>query len=329
METANTPILKQILAKLDVMDGRIKNVEERLTSVETRLTSVETRVGTLEMNLGKFYQEFKMYTQNQSRIQENTCLELCYTILDENNYRPIKYPLRKFFNIDGSDLTDFDGCLLIDLPVKHPNASVNNSHRIRKHLYSPKTIIIEAKHNTTKDKVDKKLLQIMNIREILLQLPKMNMNAVSQNFKGMVQDYSLHIIPTHVMLLFASDDIASEIKEYIIQIYKGIDESYYNQFSLEELRALDIFKKKFLSDLKIPKQLKALFLHSKSHIELYIALQQEKSLKIYKNTLEQYVIPFTIMSSAFSLMKENIGVVQFNKMYMPRLVSSFQPYSFK
>lgn len=331
METANTPILKQILAKLDVMNGRIKNVEDRLTSVETRLTSVETqmeiRVGDLESKLGKFYQEFKVYTQNQSRIQENASLELCYTILNENNYRPIKYPLRKFYNMNGSDLTDFDGCLLIDLPVENPNLTIDNSHRIRKNIFSPQTILIEAKHNTTKDKVDRKIFQLMNIQQILSQLSKMNMKTVSQNFQVMVQNYSLHTLPKHIVLLFASDDIPSEIKEYIQQIYKGIDESYYNRVSLEELRKLTLFKK-LIEDGKVLKKTKALFLNSMSHNELYNALQQDKSLQNYKDTLEHYVIPYSIMSSAFSLMKDNIGVVQFNKIYMPRLVSNYLPYSY-
>lgn len=327
METANTPILKQILAKLDVMDTHIQNVEIRLTSVENRLTSLEKRVDALEFNMSKFYQEFKIYTQNQSRIQENACLELCYTILNDNNYRPIKIPLRKFCNINGSDLTDFDGCLLIDLPVKNPNSAINNSHHIRKNIFTPQTIIIEAKHNITKDKVDRKILQMMNIAHILSNLSKMNMKNVGHKFKVMVQNYSLHTISKHIVLLFASDDIASEIREYILQIYLGMDEIYYNRISLEELRKLDLFKK-LIEDDTIPKRLKALFLHSTTPIELYTTLQNEKALTTYKPTLEQYVIPYTIMSSAFSLMKDNIGVVQFNKMYMPRLVSNFQPYSF-
>jgi hypothetical protein len=316
--STNTELLREILQVVNHHTIQLGNLESRVSSIETRVSSIETRVSTIETRLSNTDAKLSQYIDKNSKIQENVTRELIYTILRNHIYRPIKIDLHLFYDINGDPLTDFDGCLFLYEPFvrMQTNTYRNNSAQIHPNFKQNEVIIIEAKRNTTKKKIDTKLRQLARITGYLQSPP--NLQNVHSNFRTMSKQYRLESWPTRLNLIFASDDINHIIKPYIHMIYNGITKDQYDKYSLNLLRS-DLVYQEFMKIKDISSTVKHKVRHSKSLDDVYAILTHD-SIRAHSEDMIGLIPLYAEMKPYFDLFKEHIGYAQFNTLTFPRLI---------
>jgi hypothetical protein len=309
--TTNTELLRELLRVVNQHTIMFENFDKRLTNVETRLTNVETRLTNVETRLAQ-------YVDKNAKIQENIATELIYTILRKYIYRPLIIPIREFYDVNGYYLTDFDGCMLLYEPYnrKQNNQFKNNSTQINPDFKQNELVIIEAKRNTTKKKVDTKLLQLTKITSYLNSLTTLpNIHA---KFKQMVKEYHIFTWPKRLNLIFATDDIAVDVKSYIQLIHDGITKEKYDQYAFRTLRS-DLVYQEFILNKEINSTIKHKVRQSKTLDELYAILSHE-SVRIYSASMLELIPPYSVLQPSFDLFRGHIGYAQFNTLIFERLL---------
>ena len=241
-----------------------------------------------------------------------------YTILKNYIYQPIKIELKYFYDSNGGILTDFDGCLLLNEPYtrKQNNQFKNNSAQIQPNFNQNEVIIIEAKRNTTKKKVDTKLMQLTKIAGYLQSLDTLE-NAHPE-FKNMVKQYHIQSWPTILNLIFATDDISQDIKSYIHMIHDGITKEQYDRYAFRMLRS-DLVYQDFITNKEINSTIKHHVRHSKTLDELRAILTHDTVDK-YSDAMLGLIPLYATLKPCFDLFRGHIGYAQFNSLVFPRLV---------
>ena len=289
-----------------------ENFDKRLTTVETKLSNLDAKLS--------------QYIDKNSKIQENISTELIYTILRKYIYRPVKISLGVFYDIDGNILTDFDGCMLLYEPYfrKQNNQFRNNSTQIHPDFKQNEIVVIEAKRNTTKKKVDTKLLQLTKITSYLNSLDTLQNSHFK--FNEMVKEYKIDTWPKRINLIFATDDITQDIKSYIQMIHDGITKEQYDQYAFRTLRS-DLVYQDFITNKKINSTIKHKVRQSKTLDELYAILIQD-SVRQYSEHMLGLIPPYSVLKPYFDLFREHIGYAQFNTLIFPRLLpfDAITPY---
>jgi hypothetical protein len=315
------------------MDKRFIKLEARMTDMETKMPNMETRLATLEtkslhMDARAYKLEARLsqYIDKSSKIQENISTELIFTLLNKYIYRPLIIPIREFYDINGYYLTDFDGCMLLYAPYtrKQNNQFKNNSTQISPDFNQNELVIIEAKRNTTKKKVDTKLLQLTRLSAHLKSLSTLE-NAHSR-FKQMVKEYRIDTWPKEINLIFATDDITQDIKTYIQLIHNGITKEKYDQYAFRTLRS-DLVYQEFILNKEITSSIKHKVRQSKTLDELYATLSHE-SVRIYSASMLELIPPYSVLQPSFDLFRGHIGYAQFNTLIFERLLpfGALRPY---
>lgn len=310
--TTNTELLRELLRVVNQHTIMFENMDKRLTNVETKLTNMETRL--------------TQHVDKNAKIQENIATELIYTILRKYIYRPLIISLRDFYDIDGNPLTDFDGCMLLYEPFnrKQNNQFKNNSTQINPDFKQNELVIIEAKRNTTKKKVDTKLLQLTKITKYLNSLT--TLPNTHTKFKQMVKEYHIFTWPKRLNLIFATDDITQDIKSYIQMIHNGITKEQYDQYAFRTVRS-DLVYQDFILNKEINSTIKYKVRQSKTLDEMYAILIQD-SVRQYSEHMIGLIPQYTVLKPAFDLFREHIGYAQFNTLIFPRLLpfDAIAPY---
>ena len=262
---------------------------------------------------------------------------------NHNQHSVVILPTTKFFHPTGREITDLDGFLLIRtypneieqpsqelisrLPYTdfmeslQPNSvELNPSHK--HHEY----IIIESKHSLSKEKVDKKIAQMLEIKDVFLQstpikeTPKYVM-MVSQ-LRSSTGQTDLNY---PINLIFSSDDISNELYQYIESINNGTISDKYdilntNLFYSDEY--IQPIIDSIITDSSIPKQLKSILTKRSSIVDIR-NLFSLPSMKEYNSSyVESYMTPYEELGSRFEAMKGFVGISQFNMVYLPRLFTA-------
>jgi hypothetical protein len=79
--------------------------------------------------------------------------------------------------------------------------------------------VIESKNHIIKTDVDKKINQMIQFQNILLNLAKTK--SKKENYNNMVKDYNLHTFPQNIHLYIATNCISKATRDYISNIYTG------------------------------------------------------------------------------------------------------------
>ena len=282
--------------------------------------------------------KYKKMEANFQELRNRNFISKIY-LHNHKNHHITPLGIKKFYNPSGKEITDIDGFLFIDtypriihqpspdiisrLPhpsfiesLKSNRVELNPNHK--HHEY----IIIESKHSLFKGKVDKKLAQMMEIRDVL-HSPDINGVSVYtimiQQIRTETNQNELHY-PIH--LIFSSDDISHELREYIIDINRGIDETTYDRHTTmlfySDPFIADIIQK-IRNDPTIPKMYKQIFEKQQPISYIRHAFHDKSFMRHRTEYVDCYLVPFSKLRTTFQSMAGFVGIAQFNTVELPRL----------
>lgn len=312
-------------------------VRDGFYRIETDIMALKKDVTMLKHNMGNMIKYVKLESKFQE-LQNRNFISKMYLHNHDNHHITI-LGTSEFFNSSGKLVTDLDGFLFIrtylpaipqpssDMISRLPNQTFMNtlgSNRVelnpnhKHHEY----IIIESKHSLSKGKVDKKIAQMLEVRDTLRHhnakgVPKYQ--AMIQQIKRDTNEKELHY---PINLIFSSDDISYELREYIIDINKGIDEAEYDHHTT----AL-FYSDPFLSDMikaidnnpTIPKMYKQMF-EMQQPISYIRHAFHDKSFMAYRTEyVDTYLVPFSKLRTTLRSMIGFVGIAQFNTVELPQI----------
>ena len=258
---------------------------------------------------------------------------------NHDNHHITPLGIKQFYNSSGNTITDLDGFLFIDtypptipqpssnMISRLPNKSFMNtlgSNRVelnpnhKHHEY----IIIESKYSLSKEKVDKKIAQMIEIRNVLRH-PDVN---GAPRYQSMIQQIHMETDETDlnypINLIFSSDDISHELREYIIDINKGIDEVTYDRHT-SRLFYSDPFISRIIEAIcknpTIPKMYKQIFIKKQPISYVRHAFHDKAFMTHRTEYVDGYLAPFSKLRTTFQSMTGFVGIAQFITVELPRL----------
>lgn len=232
--------------------------EEDKNYIETLL---QNQLKSLETKFEKQWTTIRNYINTESEIQEQETVDIVFK--DLLNKYPIsiytinKFELRKVLNIDGTLLTDLDGCIVIQkneqntpIPKQELNVLVNSRQKQRANNNSATKskqytggslekylIVIECKHSLKKSDVDKKIRQMMRFEEVIDYIQQKSSHYRSSNpFTKFVSEHKaeLDILPSKIhQLYFATQYMTKDTQDYVKRLYQGdMTQEEYETISL-------------------------------------------------------------------------------------------------
>jgi hypothetical protein len=312
-------------------------VRDGFYRIETDITALKTDVTMLKHNMGNMIKYVKLESKFQE-LQNRNFISKMY-LHNHDNHHITTLGTSKFFNSSGKLVTDLDGFLFIrtylptipqpssDMISRLPNQTFMNTLRSNRVELNPthkhhEYIIIESKHSLSKGKVDKKIAQMLEVRDTLRHH---NANGVPV-YESMIQQIKREIngeeLHYPINLIFSSDDISHELREYIIDINKGIDEATYDRHT-----TVLFYSDPFLSDVikaidnnpTIPKKYKLMF-ERQQPISYIRHAFHDKSFMAYRTEyVSDYLVPFSKLRTTLQSMIGFVGIAQFNTVELPRI----------
>lgn len=298
---------------------------------------IEKDVTMLKDNMGVVIKYIKLESKFQELRNRNFISKIYLHNHDNHHITPLG--TSNFFNSSGKLITDLDGFLFIDtypptipqpssdMISRLPNQSFMNtlgSNRVelnpnhKHHEY----IIIESKHSLSKGKVDKKIAQMLEIRDVLRH-PDVN---GTPRYQSMIQQIHMETdeadLNYPINLIFSSDDISHELREYIIDINKGIDEVTYDRHT-----SILFYSDPFISDVikaidnnpTIPKMYKQMFIKKQPISYVRHAFHDKAFMTHRTEYVDGYLVPFSKLRTTLQSMIGFVGIAQFNTVELPRI----------
>jgi hypothetical protein len=293
-----------------------KTFKESIEKLEARFDKLEARFDKLEDRFDKLEDSYNGYIKKEGIIYENKSNESFTIYLNKKNIQYKQLYIENFYGPDNQNpITDFDGCFLINYGNQkiNTNKRLCNTYSIRG-LIPPnnllikqnvalskntlmKIVIIEAKHDIDKSKIDGKLLQFIKISEILNNNYKsnnstLNNSTLNNNFKNMIYDEDFkelkdnyfHIRDTqlnNINIYFSANNWTMNLQEYINDINNNnITEEMYIEHTNKIINSDD--KKLVISVKKAGNKAKSYYLDNKADLDLDIY----KDIDIYINNFK-------------------------------------------
>jgi hypothetical protein len=206
MSSSNGPILELILQKLVGIEKDVSGVKWEIEKINKRLNSIDS------------------YIKTQSDIQESIDAQKFITICNSNypSMSPRIFPLKLFYNPDNTLLTDIDGCVVTG---SGDTASA---------------YIIESKHAITHEEIRNKIRQFCKIEQIVNNIhPIIDESIPKTKYNEMIK--TLNDLPKRIYLIFSSDAMDDETRNYILNINSGktkIDE----RSMVDSFKSSDLYK---------------------------------------------------------------------------------------
>jgi hypothetical protein len=319
-----------------VKDGFYR-IETDIKSLKSDVTMLKSDVDMLKDNMNGMIKYKKMEATFQELRNRNFISKIY--LHNHPNHSITTIHISNFYNSTGKVLTDLDGFLLIrsypeDIPQPNSNALsrlpnqsfihslAENNVELNPLYKQHEFIIIESKHSLSKGKVDKKIAQMIEIRNLLQAPPIKGVPSYLSMIQQIRTDISQTDLSYSINLIFSSDDISHELREYIIDINKGIDESTYDRHTTRMFYTDEfIIKiiKEIMNDPTISKIYKQFF--SKEQPISYIRHAfHDISLRKYRSEyVDTYLVLFSKLKNIFTEMKGRVGISQFNTVDLPQL----------
>ena len=326
-----------LFKRVDDLSSTVATLSSTVATLSSTVSTLSSSVATISSNLSTLATDFVIYTRQNTVIQENTNEEHLRELLDKRVpsstfIKAIRYTVTP--PTGASNLTELDGCILMNpiindttitnriLPgfTKDISDTIVESGKYVQRL----TLLVESKHSMNIPKLNMKLRHAIEFENILKSIDTIDMSTARPAFKAMVDDNNMRCYPKTVNMVFASDDITYEMKEFIKDIYDGtITEASYAGHIIANLVG-DPFYRALMKDESISNsnrnKLRDL-VKAKNITEIH-ARCIARTYGRRSNDLLEYVQLFSeIMPALYSPMKEKICILQFDKLTMPHLVN--------
>jgi hypothetical protein len=295
----------------------ITGMKQDITGMKQDITGMKKDITGLKSDM----RGIKDYLKKESDIQEISNKQFISKLYKYNYpmHNVISVPLKNFYHpANQNPITDFDGFLFVSNKVvyhkKNVSSLLKNVHKQNENVpyasparellseqkenqsnTSPnhnQFILIESKHSLSKGKVDTKIKQLVAIKEVFEHAQEQEEKQVHSRYSQMIAtllestEQSIDEINIPVNLIFSSDDISQELLDYVLGIYRGMNESSYDLFT-SELFHSDMYVKQYLKEI-----------HTTTEIPLLLknALKNAKTMKESRNALRiifRYINPET------------------------------------
>jgi len=237
---------KKLLASIiNYLDPRFTKIESEISSLKSDISSLKSDVLTINK-----------YISTESKIKEINANNLIEEFFNKNNIYYNKLNWKNVYDRRGKEITDLDGCYIINSKSNLSTSSVDN---IVKRKYNKmineqsvldilqtnkttttpytavsKQIIIESKNLFNKYLVDKKIVQLREIYKIIHD-SNIKKSDDSKVFTEMVSNYNLDKLSSELYIILIGH-CNSSIFEYIRKCNSGITNDEYNSFEVEEIK---------------------------------------------------------------------------------------------
>lgn len=313
--SANAPILKLILERLDSIDSRLTKVESRLIKVEDTVVKLQE------------------YVHNESYIQERkftTSLQKYISLRFKGAFIKVVNFGKFFLPYDNNPLTDIDGCVLAQIePMKFKKDGKNIT------IDMSRTYFIEAKHAVTKTILDKKLKQFVKIIHTIrdVQDGRYIPRRKQFLFDQMIRTHSVDAFPRNIVFLMSTEKMAPDALDMIVAITSGtFSEKQYNDLlfryisthplmndinedsSVHEYVKIMLAKASSIADIQTLLHPTSMPSAKKSQPQLH---DKTMTLQPYKENILSLMIPFDSYMEIVNELKGKIGFISHDWIQLP------------
>lgn len=244
---------KKLLASIiNYLDPRFTKIESEISSLKSDVSSLKSEISSLKSDV----LTINKYISTESKIKEINANNLIEEFFNKNNIYYNKLNWKNVYDRRGKEITDLDGCYIINSKSNLSTSSVDN---IVKRKYNKmineqsvldilqtnkttttpytavsKLIIIESKNLFNKYLVDKKIVQLREIYKIIHD-SNIKKSDDSKVFTEMVSNYNLDKLSSELYIILIGH-CNSSIFEYIRKCNSGITNDEYNSFEVEEIK---------------------------------------------------------------------------------------------
>jgi outer membrane murein-binding lipoprotein Lpp len=316
---------------VSTLKSDVSTLKSDVSTLKSDVSTLKSDVSTLNSRVSVLENNFIYYTHQNTRIQEITNEETIFNYLTRKLPTSIfeKRGSFTFYNTHGQKITDFDGCILMNVRTpprpllqndRMPHFLLKDDSTAISYTHVQKlTIIIESKRSLTIPKINKKIRQLLEIMQILNILDTINLATTNQKFLHMIREYQINEFPKNVILIFGSDDISSELKEFILEINSGtLNNTTYENYIYKAFKN-DPFYSELLRDVNIPNQ-------SKESLKQYISSRDTNAIRDscragdYKHRSSKVLEYFQAYNSIQPLYRQvvgKLGVLFVNELIQP------------
>lgn len=317
------PIVAPIIDKLNKLDDKVNKLDDKVNKLETKLEKLD--------------KSFNGYISKESEIYELKSNDIFSRFLSDHNKMYKELTLRLFYS-STKLITDFDGLFLVNyLEHTKPIKTIYNNNGKQKNVVhdfpNRQIVIIEAKHDLDKSKIDKKLMQIVEIQEVLIQEIVTNnvtrTRGTNRDYQDMLNNPEFQILvqqytdigKSNIYLLFAAENITKSLETYIQAIYDGsLDKETYIKLTNKILashdkKLIDTIIKSGANTLKttVNNDLKTYinnFVPEYDYINQYNFSQKNEYHNLMM-VLKSYAIPYESLN--WQMFSGKIGVIMNNE----------------
>jgi hypothetical protein len=334
----------QFTKKKDKLDNAIKD-----KSNSQKLDIVISEIKKIKEDISEFREEFKKYKKQDSDFQEAHINNFIVSLLDHNRSTYIT-KLLSIKNIyvpnSKNPLSELDGVILYTPnQSKMPSISKEllnradttfhkslkeNLTEINTVFTKPYLILVESKRSLNKQKIDMKLKQIYEFMNILSRLDKIDLTTTMDDFKKLIEtlqkesQLTINDLSTiDILFIVGSDDISSNLKNYILQIEKGINEEEYDNISgilFKKDTYVQPHIKKIIESKDTPKLVKSKLKSAKNTLENVKSITKSDLSEFDMEYITDYLTPYEDLEHIFKAFKGKLGVTQFNRIEFPQLL---------
>ena len=315
-----------------------ENEEITLTSIyhmmKQGFNRVENKITVIENDIKGIHKYIKLESKFQE-LQNRNFIVKAY-LHNHNQHSVFILPTTKFFYPTGREITDLDGFLLIRTypnKIEQPSQELisrlpqtdfmqslqPNSVELNPNHKHHEYIIIESKHSLSKGKVDKKIAQMLEIKQVLQSVAENGTTNFDMMISQLRSAVGQNNINYPINLIFSSDDISNELFQYIESINNGSISDKYDILTTN-LFYSDEYVQQIIDS--VPKEHKSVFTQHLSilHIRNLFSLE---AMKEYKSSyIESYLTPYEELGRSFKDIKGFVGISQFNTVNLPRLFTA-------
>jgi hypothetical protein len=325
-----------------------KSNSEKLDIIISEIKTIKIDIIKLNTKFSNFEEDFNKYKKQDSDFQEAHINNFIMSILNHNRstYNTLLLPIKNIYNQYSKDaLSELDGLILYTPNLKKmPNISnelleraqsfhlslKDNISQINTIFTKPYLIIVESKRSFDKHKVDMKLRQIYEFMNILSKLDKIDLSTTTPEFQKLIDtiqtksELSINeLTEIEILFIFGSDDIPLNLKEYIIEIEKGITKESYNNITTklfnDNKTSVDNYINFMVESDNTQKPIKSKLKHYKTLDELKTIIKDNLS-EFNMGYLTDYVTSYEDLEQHFRAFKGKIGITQFNTIEFPQLL---------
>ena len=323
---------KQIEQLIKVVNEVIQPI---VTPIIDKLNKLDDKVNKIETKLDKLDKSFNGYISKESEIYELKSNDIFSRFLNENNKMYKELSLRLFYS-STKLITDFDGLFLVNYleHTKSIKPIYNNNGKQKNVVHdfpNRQIVIIEAKHDLDKSKIDKKLMQIMEIQEVLTNnvTSTSGTRGTNRDYQDMLNNPEFQILlqqytdigKSNIYLLFAAENITNVLEKYIQAIYEGsLDKERYIELTNKILASHD----KKLLDTIIKSGANTLRTSTNNELKTYINnfvpeydyinqynFSQKNEYHNLMMVLKSYAIPYENLN--WQMFSGKIGIIMNNE----------------